>query len=141
MKLKTFSKQDVAGKKVLIRVDFNVPYKNGKVKDNARIAAHASTIEKLLAAGAKVALVSHFGRPDGKVVPEMSLGQIKSDVEKAYNREVHFVDDCVGDKVEEALDTLPESELILLENSRFHAEEQKNDAEFAKQMAKPFEFS
>ncbi|GHS94223.1 phosphoglycerate kinase [Synergistales bacterium] len=139
MKLKTFSDKDVAGKKVLVRVDFNVPFKNGKVRDNARIVAHKSTIEKLLLAGAKVALVSHFGRPDGKVVPEMSLGQIKADIEKAYNREVHFVDDCVGEKVEKTLDTLPESELVLLENSRFHAEEQKNDAEFAKKMAEPFD--
>jgi phosphoglycerate kinase len=139
MKLKTFVPGDVENKKVLVRVDFNVPFKNGKVKDDARIRAHASTIEKLLSAGAKVALVSHFGRPKGKVVPEMSLGQIAGDVEKAYGRKVHFVDDCVGDKVAAAVEALPKGELVLLENSRFYAEEQENDADFAKKMAKPFD--
>jgi phosphoglycerate kinase len=139
VKLKTFGSNDVQNKKVLVRVDFNVPFKNGKVKDDARIRAHSTTIGKLLDAGAKVALVSHFGRPDGKVVPEMSLGQIVADVEKAYGKKVHFVDDCVGEKVEAALSALPKGELILLENSRFYAEEQKNDAAFAVKMAKPFD--
>ncbi|MCL2008975.1 MAG: phosphoglycerate kinase [Synergistaceae bacterium] len=139
MKLKTFGSQDVQGKKVLVRVDFNVPFKNGKVKDDARIRAHSGTIGKLLDAGAKVALVSHFGRPDGKVVPEMSLGQIAADVEKAYGKKVRFVDDCVGGKVEAALSALSEGEVLLLENSRFYAEEQKNDAAFAGKMAKPFD--
>jgi phosphoglycerate kinase len=139
VKLKTFEPRDVQGKIVLVRVDFNVPFKNGKVKDDSRIRAHSSTIGKLLDAEAKVALVSHFGRPDGKVVPEMSLGQIRVDVEKAYGRKVHFVDDCVGEKVEAALSALPQGELLLLENSRFYAEEQKNDADFAKKMAKPFD--
>ena len=139
MKLKTFSSRDVKDKKVLVRVDFNVPFKNGKVGDDARIRAHSSTIGKLLDAGAGVALVSHFGRPDGKIVPEMSLGQITADVEKAYGRKVRFVDDCVGDKVEAALLSLPKGELILLENSRFYAEEQKNDTAFAAKMGKPFD--
>jgi len=139
MKLKTFASHDVQGKNVLVRVDFNVPFKNGKVQDDARIRAHASTIGKLLAAGAKVALVSHFGRPDGKIVPEMSLGQILADVEKAYGKKVRFVDDCVGEKVGAAISALPEGELLLLENSRFYAEEQKNDVEFAAKMAKPFD--
>jgi phosphoglycerate kinase len=139
MKLKTFAPRDVENKKVLVRVDFNVPFKNGKVRDDARIRAHAPTIEKLLNAGAKVALVSHFGRPKGKFVPEMSLGQIAGDVEKVYAKKVHFVDDCVGDKVEAALGALPKGELLLLENSRFYAEEQENDVNFAKKMAKPFD--
>ncbi|MDR2529742.1 MAG: phosphoglycerate kinase [Synergistaceae bacterium] len=139
MRLKTFEQRDVQGKKVLVRVDFNVPFKGGKVKDDARIRAHSGTIGKLLDAGAKVALVSHFGRPDGKVAPEMSLGQIRANVEKAYGKKVHFVDDCVGEKVETALSSLPQEELLLLENSRFYAEEQKNDANFAKKMAKPFD--
>ena len=139
MKLKTFGSHDVQDKKVLVRVDFNVPFMNGKVQDDARIRAHASTIGKLLDAGAKVALVSHFGRPDGKVVPDMSLGRILADVEKTYGKKVSFVDDCVGEKVEAALSSLPKGELLLLENSRFHAEEQKNDAAFAAKMAKPFD--
>jgi phosphoglycerate kinase len=139
MKLKTFTSEDVKNKKVLVRVDFNVPFKGGKVADDSRIRAHSSTIGKLTDAGAKVALVSHFGRPKGKVVPEMSLGQIVSDVERAYGKKVRFVDDCVGEKVSSALSALPAGDLLLLENSRFYAEEQENDAAFAAKMAKPFD--
>ncbi|MDR1741588.1 MAG: phosphoglycerate kinase [Synergistaceae bacterium] len=139
MKLKTFAPADVAGKKTLLRVDFNVPFRDGKVQDDLRIRAHAPTIERLLGAGAHVALVSHFGRPDGHVVPEMSLGQLVGDVERVYGKKVHFVDDCVGDKVTDAMNSLPQGDLLLLENSRFHPEEQKNDPDFAKLMARPFE--
>jgi phosphoglycerate kinase len=139
VKLKTFNAKDVENKKVLVRVDFNVPFKSGKVQDDARIRAHASTIGKLADAGAKVALISHFGRPKGKPVPEMSLGQIAADVEKAYGRKVHFVDDCVGEKVQKALEDLGKGELLLLENVRFHEEEQKNDAGFAARLGKAFD--
>ena len=139
MKLKTFSPSDVAGKKVLMRVDFNVPFKGGKVTDNSRILAHTSTLKKLLDAGAKVALISHFGRPKGKVDPAFSLSQIVPDIEKAYGLKVVFVDDCVGEKVAKAVDELKPGEIVVLENSRFHAEEQKNDPEFAKKMAEPFD--
>lgn len=139
MKLKTFKPSDVAGKKVLMRVDFNVPFKNGKVTDNARIVAHTSTLKKLLDAGAKVALVSHFGRPKGKVDPAYSLSQIVPDIEKAYNLKVKFVDDCVGEKVAKAVDELKDGEIVVLENSRYHPEEQKNDEEFSKKMAAPFD--
>ncbi len=139
MKLKTFKPSDVAGKKVLMRVDFNVPFKNGKVTDNARILAHTSTLKKLIDAGAKVALVSHFGRPKGKVDPAYSLSQIVPDIEKAYNLKVVFVDDCVGDKVAAAVDALQPGEIVVLENSRYHPEEQKNDPEFSKKMAAPFD--
>ncbi|MDR1874423.1 MAG: phosphoglycerate kinase [Synergistaceae bacterium] len=139
MKLRTFGSRDVENKKVLVRVDFNVPFKNGRVTDDARIRAHASTVGKLLEAGAKVALVSHFGRPKGKPVPGMSLEQIVPDVEKAYGKKVHFVDECVGPKVEAAVENLGKGELLLLENVRFHAEEQENDAAFAAQLGKPFD--
>ncbi len=139
MKLKTFTPSDVAGKKVLMRVDFNVPFKNGKVTDNARILAHTSTLRKLLDAGAKVALVSHFGRPKGKVDPAFSLSQIVPDVEKAYNLKVVFVDDCVGPKVMEAVNALKPGEIVMLENSRYHPEEEKNDPEFSKKMAEGFD--
>ena len=139
MKLKTFALKDVENKKVLVRVDFNVPFKNGKVQDDARIRVHTSTINKLVGAGAKVALISHFGRPKGKIVPEMSLRQIVGDVEKAYGRTVRFVDDCVGEKVQEAVDRLAKDELLLLENVRFYEEEQKNDAHFAAELGKAFD--
>ncbi|MCL1941607.1 MAG: phosphoglycerate kinase [Synergistaceae bacterium] len=139
MKLRTFKTEDVSGKRVIVRVDFNVPVKDGKVTDDNRIRAHASTISKLLAAGAKVALVSHFGRPKGKPVPEMSLSHVIPDVEKAYGAKVKFVDDCVSPKVREELDSMPQGGIMLLENVRFYDEEQKNDLEFAKKLAAPFE--
>ena len=116
-----------------------MPFKNGVVTDDSRIRAHIPTLKRLLDAGAKVALASHFGRPKGKVDPAFSLSQIVPDVEKAYSLKVKFVDDCVGDKVKAALDELKSGEIILLENTRFYAEEQKNDAEFAKKMAAPFD--
>lgn len=139
MKLKTFTSNDVKNKKILVRVDFNVPFKNGVVMDDARIRAHASTVDKLLSAGARVALISHFGRPKGKAVPEMSLIQIVENVEKAYGRKVRFIDDCVGAKVEDAMEKLPQGELLLLENVRFYAAEQENDAGFAARLGKPFD--
>ena len=133
MKLRTFTPADVAGKKVLMRVDFNVP------TDDARIRAHTSTLKKLLDAGAKVALISHFGRPKGKVDPAFSLSQIVPDIEKAYNLKVIFVNDCVGPKVAEAVNSLKPGEIVVLENSRFYPEEQKNDPEFSKKMAEGFD--
>ena len=139
MRLKTFDQGDVRGKKVLMRVDFNVPFKDGKVTDDARIRAHAGTLKKLMDAGAKVALVSHFGRPKGQVNPAFSLAQIVPDVEKAYGLKVRFVDDCVGPRVEAAMRDLGEGEVVLLENSRFHPEEEKDDPAFAELMAKPFD--
>lgn len=139
MKLKTFKPEDVSGKKVLVRVDFNVPMKDGKVTDDNRIRAHSSTIAKLLSAGAKVALVSHFGRPKGKPIPEMSLKHIVKDVEKAYGTKVNFVNDCIGDKAAAALSAMQNGQILLLENVRFYDEEQKNDLEFAKKLAASFD--
>ena len=139
MKLRTFKPEDVSGKRVLVRVDFNVPVKDGKVTDDNRIRAHASTVSKLLAAGAAVALVSHFGRPKGKPVPEMSLSHIVPDMEKAYGVKAKFINDCISPKVRSELDSMSKGEIMLLENVRFYDEEQKNDLEFAKKLAAPFE--
>jgi phosphoglycerate kinase len=139
LKLRTIDEAPLKGKKVLVRVDFNVPFKDGTVKDNARIVAHKKTIDALLAAGAYVTMVSHFGRPKGKVVPEMSLGQIRGDVEKGLGHKVLFVPDCVGPEVEKAVKEQKQDELLLLENSRFHPEEEKNSPEFSKLMARPFD--
>ena len=139
MKLKTFKPEDVSGKRVLVRVDFNVPIKDGKVTDDNRIRAHASTVSKLLDAGASVALVSHFGRPKGKPVPEMSLSHIIPDMEKVYGVKSKFVDDCISPDIRALLDSMPRGEIMLLENVRFYDEEQKNDLEFAKKLAAPFE--
>ena len=139
LKLRGFEGVDLKGKKVLMRVDFNVPFKNGVLRDNARIVAHKPTIDALLAAGASVTMVSHFGRPKGKVVPEMSLGQLVPDIEKGLAHSVKFVAECVGSEVEKAVAELKPGELLLLENSRFHPEEEKNDPEFSKKMAAPFD--
>lgn len=139
LRLRGISEAPLEGKKVLVRVDFNVPFKDGKVKDNSRIVAHKKTIDALLAGGARVTMVSHFGRPKGQVVPEMSLGQIREDAEKGLGHPVRFVPECVGPEVEAAVAAQKPGDLLLLENSRFHAEEQKNDPEFSKLLAKPFD--
>lgn len=139
MQLKTFARKDIENKKVLVRVDFNVPFKDGRVSDDARIRAHWSTLGRLLDGGASVAMVSHFGRPKGGVDPSLSLRQIAPDVENAYGVRVRFVDDCVGPKVRAAMEALPRGEIVLLENVRFHPEEQKNDPDFASELAKPFD--
>lgn len=139
LKLRNIDGISLKGKKVLVRVDFNVPVKDGVVKDNSRIVAHKKTVDALLAAGASVTLVSHFGRPKGKVVPEMSLDLIRADVEKGLGHRVRFVPDCVGPQVQSAVASQKRDELLLLENSRFHPEEEKNDRQFSELMAEPFD--
>ncbi|TDY56062.1 phosphoglycerate kinase [Aminivibrio pyruvatiphilus] len=139
MKLRLFSHQDVAGKNVLLRVDFNVPVKNGEVGDLTRILAHRDTISTLLKADARVALCSHLGRPKGKKVPEMSLALVAAAAEKALGHPVSFCGECIGPEVEAALASLTPGTLLLLENLRFHPEEQENDAGFARSLASPFD--
>lgn len=139
LKLRSLPNASLQGRKVLVRVDFNVPFGDGMIKDNSRIAAHKKTIDALLAGGMQVTMVSHFGRPKGRFVPEMSLGQIRTDVEKVLGHPVRFVPECVGPEVEAAVAAQKPGELLLLENSRFHAEEQKNDPQFSQLLAKPFE--
>lgn len=139
MKLRLFSHQDVAGKKVLLRVDFNVPIKNGEVGDLTRILAHQDTISTLLKANASIALCSHLGRPKGKRVAEMSLSHVAAAAEKALGHPVSFCGECIGPEVETALASLAPGNLLLLENLRFHPEEQENDSRFAKSLAAPFD--
>ena len=139
MRLKTFSTGDVAGKKVLIRVDFNVPLANGKVSDTTRIAAHIPTLTALREAGAKIALVSHLGRPKGKVNPDFTLRPIGEELAKMTGWNVKFVPDCIGAEVDKAVAEWKDGEILLLENVRFYAEEEKNDAEFAKKLAADFD--
>ncbi|MAY84254.1 MAG: phosphoglycerate kinase [Flavobacteriales bacterium] len=126
---------DLQGKVALVRVDFNVPLKDGVVGDRNRIIAAVPTIEKLLDSGAKVVLMSHLGRPKGEVKAEFSLSQIVSAVSEELGREVAFVDQCVGQEVKEAIANLKENGVLLLENLRFHAEEEKGDRAFASQLA------
>jgi phosphoglycerate kinase len=127
---KTIDSIDVAGKRVLVRVDLNVPMKNGKVTDATRIERAAPTLNELAAKGAKVIVLSHFGRPDGKRVPEMSLKPLVEPLSKALGKPVAFADDCIGPLAEEAVRALKPGEVLLLENLRFHKEEEKNDAGF-----------
>ena len=127
--------KDLAGKTALVRVDFNVPMEDGKVSDDTRLRAALPTIQRLRDAGAKVALLAHFDRPKGKRVPEMSLQPVVDDLELLIGAPVRFADDCVGDAAKAALDDLDPGGVILLENVRFHAGEEKNDPAFAAQLA------
>lgn len=139
MRLKTFSPSDVAGKKVLVRVDFNVPLADGRVSDATRIKAHLPTLNKLRDAGAKIALVSHLGRPKGKVNPKYTLEPVGKELAKITGWTVKFVPDCIGDKVAEAVKNWEDGEVLLLENARFYPEEEKNVKEFAQKMTANFD--
>jgi len=132
---KTIDSVDVSGKRVLVRVDLNVPMKNGQVTDATRIERAVPTLAELAAKGAKVIVLSHFGRPDGKRVPEMSLKPLVEPLSKALGKPVAFAEDCIGPLAEDAVRALKPGEVLLLENLRFHAEEEKNDPEFAKALA------
>ena len=120
----------MSGKRVLVRVDLNVPMKNGQVTDATRIERAAPTLAELAAKGAKVIVLSHFGRPDGKRVPEMSLKPLVEPLSKALGKPVAFAEDCIGPLAEDAVRALKPGEVLLLENLRFHKEEEKNDAAF-----------
>ena len=119
----------------LVRVDFNVPMADGKVSDDTRLRAALPTIKALQGKGCKVALLAHFDRPKGKRVPEMSLAPVAPALAKLLGQDVAFADDCVGDAAKAAIAALPASGVILLENTRYHAGEEKNDPELAKQIA------
>ena len=126
---------NITGKRVLVRVDLNVPMKDGVVSDATRIEAIAPTVRELSDRGAKVGLLAHFGRPKGQVVPDMSLERIVSAVSHVLGKPVTFVRSTIGDEAAQALTGLPDGGIALLENTRFHGGEEKNDAEFAKGLA------
>jgi phosphoglycerate kinase len=132
---KTIDSERVQGKRVLVRVDLNVPMKDGKVTDATRIERAAPTLKELADKGAKVIVLSHFGRPDGKRVPEMSLKPLVEPLSKALGKPVAFADDCVGPEAEAAVKALKAGDVLLLENLRFHKEEEKNDKGFVDQLA------
>ena len=137
MALKTIDALDLAGKRVFIRVDFNVPLDGGRVTDDARIRAALPTIQHAVQAGAKVILASHLGRPKGK--PEdrakLSLEPAAQRLSELLRQDVILADDCVGDGVKKLVRDLKEGQVLLLENLRFHPEEEKNDENFAKELA------
>ena len=128
---------DVAGKRVLVRVDFNVPMKDGQVSDDTRLKAALPTIAHLREAGAKTILAAHFGRPRGQRQMEMSLAPAATALDALMDGvDVKFVSDCIGPDAEQAAGSLKPGGVLLLENTRFHAGEEKNDPEFAAQLAK-----
>jgi phosphoglycerate kinase len=125
----------VRGRRVLVRADLNVPLEGGRIGDDTRIQAALGTLRRLLAAGARVVLTSHLGRPKGKAKPELSLRPVAERLAALLGRPVGFVEACVGPVAEAAVAKLRDGELLLLENLRFHAEEERNDPGFAKQLA------
>jgi phosphoglycerate kinase len=132
---RTLDQIDAKGKRSLVRVDLNVPVKDGKVTDATRIERAMPTITELCDKGAKVILLSHFGRPKGQPVEEFSLAPIASAVQTVLERPVAFASDCVGEEAEAAIAEMKEGDVLLLENTRFHAGEEKNDPAFAKALA------
>lgn len=134
--MKTINDFDFKDKKALVRVDFNVPQDADlKVTDNTRIQAVKPTIEKILNDGGSVILMTHLGRPKGKVSEEFSLKNILPEIEKVLGKSVQFSDDCIGEEVKRMSTELQPGEILLLENLRFHDEEENGDEAFAKQLA------
>jgi len=132
---KTLDDMDLQGKVVLTRVDINVPVEGGKVTDATRIERIVPTVKDILGRGGKPVLLAHFDRPKGKVVPEMSLKVVLPALEAALGTKVSFAEDCVGPKAAAGIEAVPAGGVLLLENTRFHGGEEKNDPEFAKALA------
>lgn len=135
MSWKTLDDMDLKGKVVLTRVDINVPVEDGKVTDATRIERIVPTVKSILEKGGKPVLLAHFGRPKGKVVPEMSLKVVLPALEEALGTKVSFANDCIGSAAAKAIGDLPAGTVLLLENTRFHPGEEKNDPEFARSLA------
>lgn len=135
--MKTIKDFNFKDKKALVRVDFNVPQDDQlKVTDNTRIVAVKPTVEKILEDGGSVILMAHLGRPKGEVKDEFSLKHIVAEVSNVFGKDVKFVEECVGEKAEQAAQALQPGEILLLENLRFHKEEEKGDEGFAEQLSK-----
>jgi phosphoglycerate kinase len=135
MTWKTLDDLDLAGRRVLVRVDLNVPLANGVVTDTTRIERIVPTIRKILSSGGRPILLAHFDRPKGKVVPEMSLAQILPALETALGQKVAFAADCVGEEAAAAVAAMASGDVLLLENTRFHAGEEANDPAFAARLS------
>ena len=136
MKIKRLDELDLKGKRVLVRVDYNVQLRDGVVTDDTRIRETLPTLKRLLSAGCKVVLIAHLGRPKGKPDPKYSLRPAAKELEKLLGKPVRFAEDCVGPEAEKVVSALGPEEVVLLENLRYHAEEEKNDPAFAKALAK-----
>ncbi len=126
---------DLAGKRVLVRVDFNTPITNGKVVDDTRIQAAIPTIRKVIADGGRLILMSHLGRPKGEANPEFSLKPVAARLSEILAKKVQMAGDCIGEAVVKMVEKLSDGDVLLLENTRFHKGETSNDEEFAKELA------
>jgi phosphoglycerate kinase len=131
---RTLDSADVSGKRVLVRVDLNVPMENGKVTDSTRIERVAPTITEIAGKGGKVILLAHFGRPNGRD-PKESLKPVAAEVAHVIKKHVAFADDCVGEAAENAVAAMKDGDVLLLENTRFHKEEEKNDPAFVEKLS------
>ncbi len=136
MTFRTLDGTDLKGKRALVRVDFNVPMKDGAVTDDTRLRAALPTIRRLQAAGAKVVLMAHFDRPKGKVVPTMSLASVVDSLGEILGHKVLFATDCVGDHADEMIAGMADGDVLLLENLRFHAGEESDHDAFAEALAR-----
>ena len=132
---KTLDKADVKGRRVLVRVDLNVPMENGRVTDATRIERILPTIREIASKGGRVVLLAHFDRPKGKVVPEMSLAGVVSTLSQMLGKPVAFGTDCTGPMAQAAVEAMKDGGVVLLENTRFHKGEEDNDPAFAKALA------
>ncbi|SDM25197.1 phosphoglycerate kinase [Halarsenatibacter silvermanii] len=137
MDKKTLKDFDFAGKNALVRVDFNVPLKDGKVDDNTRIDSALDTIDYLIREEARVILMSHLGRPGGSPSEELRMDPVAEELAELLGREVKKVDDCIGPEVEQAVESMEDGDVLLLENTRFYPGEKENDPEFARKLAAP----
>lgn len=136
MQMKTLRDVDVTGKRVLVRVDFNVPLKNGEILDDTRITAALPTINYLMERKARIILVTHLGRPKGKVVPEMSVRPLVRHISSILGRRIMFASDCGGPDSERLVSEMGEGEVVLLENVRFDPGEETNDEDLGNALAK-----
>ncbi len=136
LKIRRLQDLDVRGKRVLARVDYNVPMKDGKVTDLTRVRGTLKTLQYLIAQGARVSLIAHLGRPKGKPEPKYSLKPVAAELSKLLAQPVAFASDCVGPEADKVVAALKPGQVALLENLRYHAEEEKNDPVFAKALAK-----
>ncbi|HXE52522.1 MAG TPA: phosphoglycerate kinase [Tepidisphaeraceae bacterium] len=136
MASKTVADVDVKGKRVLMRVDFNVPLEGSRITDDRRIQQALPTIKNILDRGGRLILMSHLGRPKGGPEPKYSLKPAADRLKEVLGKDVKFVNDCIGPEAEKAANELKDGQVLLLENLRFHKEEEKNDPNFAKQLAR-----
>ena len=135
--MKTIKEIDITGKKVFVRVDFNVPLDDHQnITDDTRIQAVLPTLRYILDNDSKLIIASHLGRPDGKITPKMSLSPVAKRLGRLLKTKVVMAKDCIGSEVEKMVNKMKNGDVVLLENLRFHPEEQKNDEAFAKKMGK-----